>query len=186
VEDGEPSGPGSAIRDLGRAGWNTGLGFIEAVPNLLTGALPGFPDYAPFTSSYRATYEAAWYGRTMEVFLGVGALKVIGEFGGAKAPPKAIDYSIIENPANVGIGKDFTLRQKQEALALNRAANGGVVKSDLSGTTLVQPQKSQRGVTPNPNEWQLDHKTAKNCGGSNCSSNIQILSRRENRLKSDD
>ena len=65
-----------------------------------------------------------------------------------------------------------------------KAANGGVVKSDLSGTTLVKPQKSKRGVTPDPAEWQFDHKVPKSCGGTNCSSNLQILSRQENRAKS--
>ena len=111
----------------------------------------------------------------------VEAALIIGSLrGGAK-----VDYSKIENPINVGQGKDFTLRQKQQALELNREANGGAVKSDQSGTVLAPPQKSQRGVTPNANEWQVDHKTPKNCGGTNCSSNIQILSRQENRIKSD-
>lgn len=96
-----------------------------------------------------------------------------------------VDYSSIENPPNVGPGKEFTLRQKQEALELNKAANDGVVKSDASGTVLVKPQKSQRGVTPDPNEWQFDHVKPKNCDGTNCSSNLQILSRQENRAKSD-
>lgn len=98
---------------------------------------------------------------------------------------KKVDYSSIKNPLNVGPGKNFTLRQKQEALELNKAANGGVVKSDVSGTALVQPQKSQHGVTPDPNEWQFDHIISKNCGGTNCSSNLQILSRQENRIKYD-
>jgi filamentous hemagglutinin len=70
-------------------------------------------------------------------------------------------------------------------LELNKAANDGVVKSDASGTVLVKPQKSQRGVTPDPNEWQFDHVKPKNCDGTNCSSNLQILSRQENRAKSD-
>jgi filamentous hemagglutinin len=99
--------------------------------------------------------------------------------------PAKVDYSSIENPPNVGPGKEFTLRQKQEALELNKAANDGVVKSDVSGTVLVKPQKSQRGVTPDPNEWQFDHMKPKNCGGTNCSSNLQILSRQKNRAKSD-
>lgn len=96
-----------------------------------------------------------------------------------------VDYSVIENPPNVGVGKDFTLRQKQQALELNRAANGGQVRSDQSGIVLTQPQKSQRGVTPSQNEWQIDHVVPKNCGGTNCSSNMQVLSRQENRAKSD-
>ncbi|WP_257110918.1 HNH endonuclease signature motif containing protein [Pseudomonas ficuserectae] len=102
----------------------------------------------------------------------------------ARAPAK-VDYSSIENPPNVGPGKDFTLRQKQEALELNKAANDGVVRSDASGIELVRPQKSQRGVTPDPNEWQFDHVKPKSCDGTNCSSNLQILSRQENRAKSD-
>lgn len=85
---------------------------------------------------------------------------------------KKVDYSSIKNSLNVGPGKDFTLRQKQEALELNKAANGGVVKFDASGTTLVQPQKSQHSVTPDPNEWQFDHIVSTNCGGTNCSSNL--------------
>ena len=96
-----------------------------------------------------------------------------------------VDYSSIENPKNVGPGKEFTLRQKQEALELNKEANGGVVKSDASGTVLTKPEKSQRGVTPDPNEWQFDHIDPKSCNGTNCSSNLQILSRQENRAKSD-
>jgi RHS repeat-associated protein len=97
-----------------------------------------------------------------------------------------VNYSSVASPANSGSGKDFTLRQKQEALALNRQANGGVVRSDRSGTVLTQPQKSQRGVTPDANEWQFDHVDPKSCGGTNCSSNLQILSRKENRDKSND
>ncbi|UKE47149.1 HNH endonuclease signature motif containing protein [Xanthomonas cerealis] len=76
------------------------------------------------------------------------------------------------------------MRQKKEAIELNRKLNGGVVKSDRSGTILVKPQKSQKGVTPDPNEWQVDHDVAKDCGGTNCSSNMKILSRKENREKS--
>ena len=86
--------------------------------------------------------------------------KVGGELVGGQKELGAhakVDYSSIENPPNVGPGKEFTLRQKQEALELNKAANDGVVKSDASGTVLVKPQKSQRGVTPDPNEWQFDH-----------------------------
>ncbi|WP_199523504.1 HNH endonuclease signature motif containing protein [Pseudomonas savastanoi] len=102
----------------------------------------------------------------------------------ARAPAK-VDYSSIENPPNVGPGKDFTLRQKQEVLELNKAANDGVVRSDASGVELVRPQKSQCGVTPYPNEWQFYHVKPKSCDGSNCSSNLQILSLQENRAKSD-
>ncbi|MFP1132673.1 hypothetical protein [Asticcacaulis sp. W401b] len=96
----------------------------------------------------------------------------------------APDYSSIPNPAKVTVGGDFTLAQRKAALELNMKANGGVVKSDYSGKVLTKPKKSQRGVTPDPNEWQFDHKIAKAKGGTNESSNIAICSRAENRAKS--
>ncbi|WP_164352818.1 hypothetical protein [Pseudomonas viridiflava] len=45
---------------------------------------------------------------------------------------------------------------------MNKAANDGVVKSDASGAVLVKPQKSQRGVTPDPNALPFDHIKPKN------------------------
>ncbi|MFB3304735.1 hypothetical protein [Pseudomonas sp. AMR01] len=96
-----------------------------------------------------------------------------------------VDYSSTGSPPNVDPGKEFTLRQKQEALELNKAASGGLVKSAASGTVLVKPQKNQRGVTPDPNESQFDHIITKNFDGTNCSSSLQILSRQANRAKSD-
>jgi RHS repeat-associated protein len=94
-------------------------------------------------------------------------------------------YSNLQDPKNVGAGKDFTAAQKAAIIEQNMKNNGGVVKSDMSGQVLVPPQKSMKGVTPSPLEWQIDHIIPKNAGGTNSYSNAQVLSRYENRLKWD-
>jgi RHS repeat-associated protein len=82
-------------------------------------------------------------------------------------------------------GKAFTAAQKRDILAANRGKNGGVLKSDKSGTELVQAQKSQKGITPPDNEAQVDHIYPRSKGGQNSQDNAQILSRKENIQKGD-
>jgi len=94
-------------------------------------------------------------------------------------------YSNLVDPPNVAPGKDFTASQKSQIIQQNKAMNGGVVKSDMSGIELVQPQKSMKGVTPSPLEWQIDHIIPKSAGGTNSFSNARVLSRLENRIKWD-
>jgi len=94
------------------------------------------------------------------------------------------NYSSISGPEKPTKGGDFTARQKSEALRLNREANGGVVRSDGDGRIVSKPDKSMSGVKPSQNERQFDHIKAKANGGTNKSSNLQILSRQENRQKS--
>lgn len=94
-------------------------------------------------------------------------------------------YSDIPDPKNVGPGKPFTKAQKEAIIQENMRRNGGVVCSDGDGRVLVKPSKSVKGVTPDPNEWQIDHINPRSRGGSNSNSNAQVLSRQENRIKSD-
>lgn len=93
-------------------------------------------------------------------------------------------YSHIPDSKSVGPGKKFTQAQKQKIIEENLKKNGGTIKSDLSGKELVPAQKSQKGVKPSPNEVQIDHINPKSKGGSNSNSNAQVLSREENRKKS--
>jgi Pretoxin HINT domain len=99
-------------------------------------------------------------------------------------------YSNIPDPPNVGLGKDFTRAQKKKIYEENLLKNGGELRSDTTGELLVKPTKSQKGVTPPRNEAQLDHIDPKipsdplATPGSNSNSNARLISREENRIKS--
>jgi len=113
--------------------------------------------------------------------LGVGMIQVKDSGQGSGKPGGP--YAHLDDLEDVGSGKDFTQKQKSEIIKENMKKNNGDVKSDLSGEKLVKPKKSQKGVTPDPNEWQIDHIVSKDKGGSNSYSNAQVLSRNENRIK---
>jgi RHS repeat-associated protein len=61
----------------------------------------------------------------------------------------------------------------------------GVESCEKCLITVVPGQKSQRGVTPPPNERQFDHIQPDSLGGANDEGNTQILCRRCNREASD-
>ncbi|MCR5737707.1 MAG: HNH endonuclease, partial [Eubacterium sp.] len=99
---------------------------------------------------------------------------------------KANPYSYLEDDCNISAGKNFTAKQKQRMLKENMKRNGGIVKSDNANDyfeMLTKPKKSQKGVTPRPDEWQFDHIIPKDKGGTNSYSNCQIISRKYNRKK---
>jgi RHS repeat-associated protein len=96
-------------------------------------------------------------------------------------------YSHLEDHPSVGEGKDFTAAQKEKIIAENKQRNGGVVKSDDPNDPhqiLVKPSKSEEGVTPPQNEWQVDHIVPLDKGGSNSFTNARVVSRELNREKS--
>src|SRR5215831_1516902 len=110
---------------------------------------------------------------------------------GEVKPPAPVKgpYSDLTDPPDVGPGKDFTAKQKAEIIKKNMEKNGGTVKSDDPNDfyqDLKKPAKSAKGVTPAPDEWQIDHIVAKDNGGSNSYSNARVISRKLNRLKSND
>ena len=65
----------------------------------------------------------------------------------------------------------------------NRNRNGGVLKSDLSGKRLDNPTRSRKGVKANMNQAEIDHIQPRSKGGTNSSSNAQVLSKEENLKK---
>lgn len=129
---------------------------------------------------------------------GIGKNALGGVADVAKAGGKQVDEvgnetnpygNLIDSPS-VGPGKNFTAAQKAKIYSQNIEANGGVLRSDLDGQMLVMPGKSTRGVTPSSNEAQIDHIIAKKPSdprappGTNSFDNAQVLSREQNRAKS--
>jgi hypothetical protein len=94
-------------------------------------------------------------------------------------------YAFLPAPRSVGPGKPFSSSQRKNIFEANREANGGVLRSDKDGIELVPGQKHTRGVSPPANEAQIDHIIARSKGGTNSNANAQILSREQNRRKSD-
>ena len=99
-------------------------------------------------------------------------------------------YSHLEDPPNVGPGKDFTPEQKEKIYNDNRNRNGGRLLDDDTGEPLEPPKKSRKGVRPPPNEAQVDHIIPKKPAdpnippGTNSYKNAKVISRQRNRQKS--
>jgi len=99
-------------------------------------------------------------------------------------------YSHLKDPKSVGEGKDFTAAQKKKIYEENKKRNNGILRDDETGEALVPSKKSQKGVKPPQNEAQVDHiipkkpRTPEQKPGTNSYSNAQVLSRKNNREKS--
>lgn len=85
-------------------------------------------------------------------------------------------YSHISEHPNVSVGGAFSTRQIRDAIAENMKRNGGQLRCDVTGKPLVVNSKQ-------PNSVEADHILAKSVGGTNSSSNMQLVSRSWNRSK---
>ena len=68
----------SALADTGRAGINTVIGIVEAIPNALNGALPGYPDYVQFLNGARLPYDNPDFGDLVSFLGAVGFARATG------------------------------------------------------------------------------------------------------------
>ena len=80
--------------------------------------------------------------------------------------------------------KDFSVKNKKIVIETNQTNNYGVTVCEGCGVQTVPSQKSMKGVTPSPNETQVDHIVPKDAGGEGIPSNGQVLCRGCNRQKS--
>lgn len=97
------------------------------------------------------------------------------------------DYSNLPEPrGGTKAGAAFTDNTREGVWRVNKARNAGVNRSDASGKLIDPTHKSEKGITPSPNEGQVDHVKARSKGGSNSPTNAQLLTREENRKKSDE
>jgi filamentous hemagglutinin len=102
----------------------------------------------------------------------------------SKGKHKPTDYTKIKDPKNVNASTKPTPRQVLQMKEANRAQNGGVLKDDVTGEPMVDSAKSQKGITPPPNEAQVDHVIPVDAGGTRAQSNLQLRTRHNNRQKS--
>jgi 5-methylcytosine-specific restriction endonuclease McrA len=74
-------------------------------------------------------------------------------------------------------GKSFTKQQKQVIKQKNAQEHEGKNRCEHCDVETVPAKKHEKGVTPPPNETQVDHKVPKSKGGAGEVDNGQVLCR---------
>ena len=105
--------------------------------------------------------------------------------GGAGEWKGPTDYSGLKNPKDVTTNTKPTPRQARQMKEANRVHNEGELRDDVTGESMVDSAKSQSGMTPPTNEAQVDHVTPRSKGGTRAFDNLQLRTRKNNRIKSD-
>ena len=105
----------------------------------------------------------------------------------AKIPQMLISTASAANKKNntTGNGSNFTRKEKQKVIDVNKSKNDGQVKCENCGVVTTKPSKSERGITPPKTDRQVDHIYPKSKGGEGKAENGQVLCRDCNRTKSD-
>lgn len=191
-------GPGSsgAVADATSTGRLAAGGGTQSAPATSGNPAQPFQGYdsrvstPPHVSSQKAEYNSRNGAPTRQTVNEIDRPAVQPPIGAAPESAVRGPYANLQDSPSVGAGKEFTRSQKRKMLKQNIQMRGGSIKSDGNGTVLSIPQKSRRGVTPPDNEAQIDHIVPRNpsdpsiAPGTNSFANAQILSRAENRAKS--
>lgn len=172
----DPSSLSSALLDTGKGVLNSGVGLVEGVPNLLTGAIPGGPDYVPFLDGLRSEYDTPAFGMTIEVLTGVGVFKILGEMGAARS---AVNKPV--KPGDTGSYGDLKAQKKangeSEALHMDHQPSLAAqiqAKENALGRPLTKAERAQvKASTPAiASPAQVHQQTSPTYGGRNTKAQI--------------
>jgi RHS repeat-associated protein len=152
--------------------WGSGVGYMMEGNN------------ASANASFDASIGTSVASGTLGAGLIMQGMETISS--SAKTGP----YADMKDSGSVKAGGKFTPTQKANIYKSNMDRNGGMLRSDMDGQELVIPSKSMPGVTPPKNEAQIDHIAPRNpansstAPGTNSYGNAQVLSREQNKTKS--
>jgi len=85
-------------------------------------------------------------------------------------------YGHLKDPPGVAPNKDFSPSQRTAFMDENKANNGGMLRSDVTGRYLARSRGS-------PNSAEVDHIIPKSMGGSNSYKNAQLVESYWNKSK---
>ncbi len=152
-----------------------------------------------FAGGAAGVYAGAGFGAAIGA--GVGGLVIAarhgimnmasGGGGGIETGPESSGgpYSHLQDPPNVGAGKDFEPAQKEAIYQENMRRNGGVIRADDTGEELQRVGTYKGGQKLPTNAAQIDHIIPKKpadptvAPGTNSYSNARVISRVSNRAK---
>ncbi len=199
------TGSGELLISVGTGGISSALSKGGSVARGAGGALVAYDSAGNAVGVVQGSYDAANEGVSIRngAQITAGALGLSANVRAVRSSPSGTPtklappvrdseltspirggrYGHLEDPASANSGKGFTATQRKAILAENQRQNGGELRDDRTGETLVPPQRREQGVTLPPNEAQIDHVYPKSKGGPNTYSNAEVRARHNNQRK---